>query len=93
MWLVSAARWQDQGDIPSSPPLGLSKAVSWWRENRPCLIANSNGQVCPRAAASKSKRQMSEQEKTGGPSGKIHIISIHICVLMSVLYINPEIYL
>lgn len=66
---VSAARWQGQGDAPPSPPQGLSRAVCWWRENRPCLVANSNGQLCPRAAASKSRRQMVEQGKTCGPSG------------------------
>lgn len=67
---VVGARWQ--GDTPPSPPLGLPGV--WYRTDAgSCLNSKLPGQICPRAAASKLRRQLNEmgQDKRTGKKLKL----------------------
>ncbi|XP_026287167.2 uncharacterized protein LOC113212601 isoform X2 [Frankliniella occidentalis] len=63
---VVGARWQADTPSDGETPLGMLNRL-WKRDNSPCLSSN----LCPRAAASRSRRQTTEQgqEKHCRPSG------------------------
>lgn len=78
---VVGARWQ--GDTPPSPPLGLPGG--WYRADAsPCLNSKLPGQICPRAAASKLRKQLNEMGQDNRTGQKLKLFACISVVKLSI---------